>query len=386
MIYADYNGSAPLHPQVATYLKQRIDKGPYANPNAIHSLGQKMLMGFEKCREICAKALGADSTQIIFTSGASEGISQVFHSVLTPFSQKKNIIISSNIEHSAIGHAWEYYSAMGYEIVLLDTKASGVIDIENFKNTLSAHQGKIALVNIMAANNETGVIQPFSELAKLCSAETIPYFSDTTQLIGKSSFHFEESNIDYAVLSGHKLGALPGVGILIAKDPLSLKPIIFGGGQENGHRGGTQNYIGAETLAVALTSVLSEEEQTQLKITKDLKENFEKNIKKRFPNTVIIGEDVDRLPTTTLISYPGIHGQAVQIELESEDIFVTTSSACSDNEPETSKVLSAMDINDDIGRGVIRISMDTKSDQDSYLKLEEALIQAYSKLEKIKSY
>ncbi len=386
MIYADYNGSAPLHPEVASYLKQRIDKGPYANPNAIHSLGQKMAMGFEKCRESCAKALGADSTQIIFTSGASEGISQVFHSILTPMLADKNIIISSDIEHSAIDHAWEYYQEMGYQILSVATLPNGKLNIDKLEELLTTHKNKIALVNIMAANNETGVIQSYAEIASLCSKQSIPYFSDTTQLIGKSKFNFESSNIDYAVLSGHKLGALPGIGILIAKDPLTLKPIIFGGGQENTHRGGTQNYIGAETLAVALNSILSKDDQSLIQSAEASRNEFESNIKRCFPNIVIVGEESKRLPTTTLISYPGIHGQAVQIELESHDIFVTTSSACSDNEPETSKVLTAMNISDDIGRGVIRISMDTKASAASYKKLEEALILSYTKLEKIKSY
>src|SRR5690606_2263476 len=131
--------------------------------------------------------------------------------------------------------------------------------------------------------------------------------------------------------------------------------LIFGGGQEGGLRGGTQNYIGNETLAVALKAF--DEQKNELSKVKEYRLEFEKNIKEKFPEVVIVGEEAPRLASTTLIAYPGIHGQAVQIELESNDIFVTTSSACSDNQPETSKVLKAMSVGDDIGRGVVRISL-----------------------------
>jgi cysteine desulfurase len=236
----------------------------------------------------------------------------------------------------------------------------------------------------MAANNETGVIQPFAEINSLCKKNKIPYLCDTTQFIGKMPFNFKESNIDFAVCSGHKLGALTGTGILLVKNPETLLPLIIGGGQERGHRGGTQNYLGNETLAVALTTI----EASFLNIDALTKKriDFETKIKNAFPEVVIIGENALRLASTTYISYPGIHGQAVQMELESLDIFVTTSSACSDNMPVTSKVLKAMGIKDDIGRGVVRISLCLNSPLSYYDSLAESLIKTYTKLAKIKSY
>jgi cysteine desulfurase len=382
MIYADYNGSAPLLPQVIEYLGGRLQQGPYANPNAIHSLGQKMYFGLEKCRSTCAKALGADAKQVIFNSGSSEGITHVFHSVLDDKDLNKNVIITSGIEHSAVVQACDYYAEKGFEIVKIKCLENGVTDIEDFKKQLSANKDQLALVTIMAANNETGVIQPWQEISELCNEAEVPFFSDTTQYIGKTDFNFKESGMDYAVISGHKVGAMIGSGFLLVKDPTKLKPLVFGGGQEFGKRGGTQNYIGAETLAVALDHF--DKNKDELKKVQQLREAFESNIKKEFPEAVIIGENAPRLASTTMIAYPGVHGQAVQIELESNDIFVTTSSACSDNEPETSKVLRAMGIHDDIGRGVVRISLCLEADQSKYAKIEEALKTAYKKLSKIK--
>lgn len=384
MIYADFNGSAPLCSAVKDYLKTRLEDGPYANPNAIHSLGKKIRFGMEKCRRICAESLGADPTQVFFNSGSSEGISQVFHSLLTPFNPEKNVFIISEIEHSAVVSASLYYEGLGYTLEKVKTLKSGEINLEDLKALVAKHHGHIALVSIMAANNETGVIQPHKEIAEICRNNNIAYFSDTTQYIGKTDFNFDESGMDFAVLSGHKIGALIGTGILLAKDPLKLKPLIFGGGQEGGLRGGTQNYIGNETLAVALKAF--DEQKNELSKVKEYRLEFEKNIKEKFPEVVIVGEEAPRLASTTLIAYPGIHGQAVQIELESNDIFVTTSSACSDNQPETSKVLKAMSVGDDIGRGVVRISLCMGATPNYYEEITRALSLAYKKLKEIKSF
>lgn len=384
MIYADYNGSAPLCGSVKDYLFKRLEKGPFANPNAIHYLGSKTLMGMENARAVCAKVLGADFDQVIFNSGATEGISTVFHSVLKNEVNKK-IIIISGIEHSAIINTANYYATeRGFEVKVLPVNTNGVVDLEMLKSWIDQNKNNIAMVSIMAANNETGVIQPYNEINSLCISNKIPFLCDTTQFIGKTPFNFKETNFDYAVCSGHKLGALTGTGILLVKNPEGLCPLIIGGGQEKGHRGGTQNYLGNETLAVALNT-LSENFSNLDELSKKRLE-FEGKMKAAFPEVVILGENAPRLATTTYISYPGIHGQAVQIELESQDIFVTTSSACSDNMPVTSKVLKAMGVTDDIGRGVVRISLCMNSPLEYYDQLTDALTKAYTKLTKVKSF
>ena len=383
MIYADYNGSAPLSKDVRDYLVNRFDKGPFANPNAIHHLGVKTLMGMENARAVCAKVLGADYNQIIFNSGSTEGISTVFHSLLSNETNKK-IIIISGIEHSAIVNTAAYYAEKGFTLKILPAFPTGIIDLSTLKIWFNEYKNHIAMVAIMAANNETGVIQPNIEISKLCHESNIPFLCDTTQFIGKTPFNFKESNFDYAVCSGHKLGALTGTGILLAKNPEKILPLIIGGGQEKGLRGGTQNYLGNETMAVAITTL--EKSFSNIETLAKKRLEFENKIKKAFPSVVILGEDAPRLATTTYISLPGIHGQAVQIELESQDIFVTTSSACSDNMPVTSKVLKAMGISDDIGRGVVRISLCLNSPLEYYDQLATALINAYTKLSKVKSY
>lgn len=382
MIYADYNGSSPLLPQVKEYLKKRMDSDLFANPNAIHSIGMKMAKGIEKCREIIAEALGCYPDQIFFNSGASEGISHVLHSILDQ--NPKKIIITSPIEHAVIPSALSYYEKLGFEIHYTAVDGGGKVQISSVENLLKKFKGNIALVTIMAINNETGVIQPFEEIAKLCQKEGVEFFSDTTQLIGKHDFHFEKSGLEYAVCSGHKLGALSGSGFVIVREPPKMKPLVFGSSQEKGLRGGTQHYLGIETLAVAINDC--KENTSKLKDLEKAKLKFEAQMLKDFPEVMIVGKEHPRLEGTTLIGYPGVHSQAIQIELESHDIFVTTSAACLDNQPETSKVLQSMGVDDQLGRGVIRISLSYSHGEKEYEAIGTALKMAYNKLCKIHSY
>jgi cysteine desulfurase len=385
MIYADYNGSSPLLTPVREYLKKRLDTDLFANPNAIHSISQKLLKGMEKCRDVIAESMGCYPDQIIFNSGSSEGISHVFHSILDQTDASKNIIITSKIEHSVIPNALAYYEKKrGFIVKHASVDTDGMVELASLEKILNEHKGKVALVTIMAVNNETGVFQPFQEIAKLCRLHNVELFSDTTPLITKGHFNFEQSGLDYAVCSGHKIGALSGSGFLVAKEPTKLQSLVFGSTQERGLRGGTQHYLGIETLAIAMKDF--KENEHKLKVLEEAKWQFEKELTTAFPEVVVIGAPHARLPGTTLIGFPGIHGQAVQIELESHDIFVTTSAACTDNQPETSKVLKAMGVNDQIGRGVIRISLSYSSGEKEFVAMAHALKAAYSKLSKIHSY
>lgn len=378
MIYADHNATSPLLPEVREYLINRMkDDAVFANPSSLHSLGKKVGGALERCRSICAGLVGTSVDQVFFNSGSSEGIAQVFQSVLSQTDKKT--IITSHQEHAAIEFACQYYQENGYKIKRVNTLESGLIDTDHLKKLID---DDVALITIIAANNETGVIQPYQEIGQLCLKNHIPFFPDTTQLIGKQEFHFDSLPMDYAVVSGHKHGSMTGTGFLLAKDPTILKPIIYGGYQEGNKRPGTQHYLGIETLAVALNqSIQNLKHRDELGKARD---EFESKLKKQFDEVVVFGEKATRLQGTSLLGFTGIHGQAVQLELESFNIFVTTSSACSDNEPETSKVLKSMGVADDAGRAAIRISLKNGQSINDYETLYEKLFYIFNKLSKIK--
>lgn len=385
MLYADYNGSAPLLDSVKEHLKKRLETNLFANPNALHTIGQKLHQGIEKCRSMIAQDLGAHPDQIYFNSGASEGVSHIISSVLLNSPPEKKVVITSPVEHVVVINTLKFYEKkFGFKIIFADISADGLVNLEQLKALLEQYRNELALVTIMAANNETGVIQPYQEIAQLAQQYNVDYFSDTTQLIGKGEFHFEESGIDYGVCSGHKVGALSGSGFILVKDVTKLRPYIFGSTQEQGIRGGTQNYLGIETLAVALRDFT--QNKARLHSLAAARIEFEAKLKAEVPQVIIIGEGSPRLAGTTMVGFPGVHGQAVLIELESHNIFVTTSAACADNQPETSEVLKAMGVSDQIGRSVVRISLSYYNEAKDYAYLADKLINTYNKLNRIHSY
>ena len=380
MIYSDYNGSSPPSQKVRDYLLERLSGNFFANPNASHRLGQKVFIDMENSRVTCAKALGTLPKNIIFNSGSTEGISQIFYGLaIKGKKQGKSQIIISGIEHPAVTkNAYHYRDTWGFKLSILPTSTSGLVDIQKLEEILKDPPSPVAMVAVMAANNETGVIQPYREIARLCQKFKIPYFSDTTQLIGKEHFDFTDSNIDYAVVSGHKIGGLTGTGLILAKEPRNMHPLIIGGGQEGDLRGGTQNYLGYETLAVALKHL--DESLKKMKSLGEKRNQFEQKLKTSFPEIVIIGEDVPRTRTTSYISHPHFYGRDVQRELEKADIYVTTSSACSDNKTGLSNVLKSMGISEQIARGVIRISLGASSPPGWYNDIYYAMENVYKKL------
>lgn len=358
-IYADYNGSAPLCPQVKSYLIERLNGQLYSNPNAYHKLGQELKMTMENARSECAESLGCLPKHIFFNSGSTEGISHIFFHLLDrddeEFQQKK-YIVTSQIEHSAVVNCIEYYEQKrNLQTLHVRTLPNGVIDLGHLEEILSQHAPEIAVVSIMAANNETGVIEPYKEIGELCQTHAVPFMCDTTQLIGKAPFNFLESKADYAFLSGHKIGAPTGSGIILVKNPRTLRSFIIGGGQERNCRGGTQNYLGNETLAVALKTFsqkFSCIEKMKLK-----REEFESKLLEKYSDIQIFGYSAPRLAGSTFMAVPGLTGSQIQQELEKRNIFVTTSSACSDGASDISRVLKAMGVNPDVARGAVRISL-----------------------------
>lgn len=385
MIYADANGSLPPLPEVRAHVHKRIDSPLWANPGAIHSMGGKINEGLERCRTIVADAFGCDPAHVLWNSGSSESISTVFHSVLIQSPAERRLIYLPGTEHAAVMNGARFYETnIGFEVRIIPVSTEGKVDVAWLTKELKTFAPQAALIACMAANNETGVIEPWQEIRDLAKQNSIPFFCDTTQWIGRFPFNFLESGLDFALVAGHKIGALPGSGALLARDPGALWPLVFGGGQEQGLRGGTQNYLSIETLAIACQGLA--DKVAHVSHMNDMRESFEREIKRRFPSAVVIGESQPRLPGTTLLGYPGLHGQAVQIELESQDIFVTTSAACSDNEPATSKVLRAMGVEDVLGRSVVRVSLPLTASKADYDGILKALTNAYEKLARIKSY
>lgn len=383
-IYADYNATTPLLKVVKEYLSGGRLNGPFANPNSLHHLGNKISQGIENCRKHIANLLQIDAQQIVFNSGSSEGISTTFWMTIgQQILQKKQRthIVCSVIEHAAVIEVALYWEKQGAKLHWINSNQDGVIDLSQLQKIVTTNASDIALVAIMAANNETGVIQPYQEIAITCKENKVPYLCDTTQLLGKAPLPDELKQGVFFVASAHKLGAPLGSGFLVLPFRDTYQSMIFGGHQEHNYRSGTQNYLGIEALTVAIDwhykMMLKWQEIAQKKLL------FENHILSNIKAAQVIGNNSKRLSSTSLISFKGIHSQGLQIELEARNIFVTTSAACSDNEPSTSKVLRAMGLSDDEGRSVIRISTGLEFDVANFSIISNAIYHSYQQLEKI---
>ncbi|MBF0297967.1 MAG: aminotransferase class V-fold PLP-dependent enzyme [Oligoflexia bacterium] len=419
-IYADYNASTPLHPEVIKYLHQRLDLNLWANPNSAHQLGKMLMTAINKCRLICSEILGIEAGNLIFTSGASEGIATIFHAICANKNLgrnlEKNILVISAIEHPAVKASANYYKNFGYKVIEWPVNSNGEIEIEFIKSDLDNIKDKIALIAVMYANNECGVIEPIENIGEFCQQHAIPFFSDTTQYIAKEDFNFNKLPIDFAVLSAHKFAGPLGVGALLVKPAyknfIKENALIFGGGQEFALRAGTQNYLGIEAMCVALSASVEESRQTKNLFHK-FRLQFENELTKKYKKIVILGGDANRrLSQTTLLSYPGIYGPLIQQELESKNIFVSTSAACSEQKEKPSPSLSSslsslsslssssiqstantianlMGFSDDVARGMVRISLGGIKENEIdeiYQKIYSELVYSIDKLSKIGSY
>lgn len=376
-LYADFNASAPLCDSVKAFLRERLESPDFANPNAAHVLGRNIYKNMERVRRKVGEVLNCEPRQVIFNSGSSEGIANVFFSIFMDevYPVKKKILIS-NMEHSApIDNANYYAKKFNQEVVMVPARPNGETDVEFIQQQLESGDD-ITLVCAMAANNETGVIQPYEAIGKLCEAKGVPFLCDTTQLIGKAPFDFGNSHITYAMASGHKFGSMLGSGFIMTKDPSKITSMVKGGGQEKGLRCGTQNYLAIESMEPTLNNF--DKLFSHMDKMAKARDEFEAKILEKHPEVMIFGKESRRVPTTTYMAKKGTVGGMVRDKLEKEGVYITTSSACSDASDNISKVLKAMNVEPAYAAGALRISLCLSCPPEKYNDLFEAVDKALS--------
>lgn len=372
MFYADINGSSPIYPIVEEKLQYLIKERIYANPNANHPLGQFLAKEIETSRSKIADILGAHPEQIIFNSGASEGLSHIFYALLDPWRHKPKKIVLSRIEHSCIIKAAQYYEKLGFTLCWVDVGLDGVVNTDQIHNYLREFSNEIAFVCVMAANNETGVLQPIETIGHWCQEYSIPFVCDTTQYIGKIDFSFQKLPIDYAVCSSHKIGSLIGSGFILSRNPnISFQNFIFGGGQEMGNRGGTQNYLGIIGMSSALEYF--HDNKLHLRGIEMGRNKLENSLKSICKDVIVFGQNSPRLAGTCYWGIPKIPGFIIQEQLQKDNIYVSTTSACSDAKGEGSRVLKMMGYNDNVAKSAVRISFCLNHSDDDFAYLEQKL-------------
>ena len=367
-IYLDYNSTTPISPTVAQAMAQCYQKG-YLNPASQHRPGQEARQVLEKLRSEIIDMLGGVSTgmrtdRLILTSGGTESnnlaISGLSHAARDATGARR--IIFSAIEHPSVIGIAHYLATQGFEIDTIAVDAHGVSDLDDLAAKLDAESSdSVAVVSIMAANNETGVIQPIQSAAQMCREKGIYFHTDAVQMVGKVDVNFSTLGADCLTFTAHKFHGPRGVGGLLVRNGIELTPLIYGGFQQMGTRPGTEDVA----LTTGLHQALLEHQQSPERDAKikRLRDQLETSLLAIAPGSVINGSGASRMSHTINISFPGINRQALLLAADFAGLAISTGSACASGSSDPSHVIIAMGASDEVIEGSIRISLGATTSQ-----------------------
>ncbi len=372
IVYLDNNATTQIDPAVLEAMMPFLTAS-YGNPSSAYRFGKKAADAVESAREQVARLIGCQPSEIIFTSCGTESNNATLASALSMDIDRQHVV-TTRVEHSSILKHCETLAKRGYEITWLGVDSEGRIDLDHLNDVIRADT---AVVSVMTANNETGVINPIAEAAAIVREKKVLFHTDAVQAIGKIPVNLRESKINFLSISGHKLHCPKGVGALYIDRRTRFNPYVIGGGQEGGRRAGTENVASIVGLGKAceLAAENVEAENTTVRAFRD---RFESGILERIPDVRVNGDVASRLPNTTSLSFTGIDSEGILMLLDKEGVCCSAGSACTTGSLAPSHVLRAMGFNDDRARGTLRFSFsrfNTEADVDRALEAVPASIE-----------
>ena len=375
--YLDWNASAPLRVEARAALSAAL--ALTGNPSSVHHEGRAARQIVEDARGAVAALVGADARNVIFTAGGTEANALALAPRLDagrrqPFDR----LLVSAIEHPSV-LAGGRFAPTAVENIPVD--ANGVIDLGALQRRLEALGDQRALVSLMAANNETGVIQPVAEAAGIVHRHGGLMHVDAVQAAGRIALDIAALGADLLTLSAHKIGGAKGAGALVKRDEsLQIEPLIRGGGQERGNRAGTEN-VAAIAAFGAAAAAMTANSATEIAQMMRLRDRLESSLRIATPEAVIFGADAARLPNTTLVAIPGAKAETLVIAFDLDGVAVSSGSACSSGKVAPSHVLAAMGVEPALARGAIRVSTGpatTEAEIDRFLNVWQTLNKSLS--------
>ena len=364
--YLDNNATTMVAPEVREAILPLLAE-EYGNPSSMHRLGGQSGMLMEQARQKIAAGLNCDPSEIIFTSCGTEGDNTAIFSALEAQPEKRHII-TTRVEHPAVLNVAKHYERKGYDVTYLPVDSKGKFDMDQYR---TAFRPDTALVSVMYANNESGVISPIQEMAEIAKKHDVLFHTDAVQAVGKIAIDLQTLPVDYLVLSGHKIHAPKGIGALFVRKNAPFRPFMLGGHQEHGRRGGTENLPGIVGLGVAMELATKhiDDENTRVRAMRD---RLEKGLMAAIPEAIINGDQEMRLPNTLSIAFKYIEGEAMLLMLDQFGIAASSGSACTSGSLEPSHVLRAMGVPFTFAHGSLRFSLSTyNTDEDIDLVLKE---------------
>ena len=352
-IYVDNNATTRVAPEVFEEMTPYFTE-LYGNPSSMHFFGGQVQHKVEEARERVAALLGAQAQEVIFTSCGTESDNAAIMSALQCNPEKRHVL-TTRVEHPAVKNLVAQLKREGYRITELPVNRQGLVSLEEVSRSMT---DDTAIASMMWANNETGVLFPIEEVAALAESRGIIFHTDAVQAVGKIPINLAESQIDMLSLSGHKLHAPKGIGVLYVRRGTRFTPFVVGGHQEGGRRGGTENvpYIIGLGKACELAARNLEEENLRVK---NLRDKLENGLLDKIENSMINGDRQQRLPNTSSISFEYVEGESILLKLSDKGICASSGSACTSGSLEPSHVLRAMGVPFTAAHGSIRFSLST---------------------------
>lgn len=351
IIYLDNNATTEVAKEVLEAMLPYF-RDLYGNPSSMHTFGGQVAQKIREAREQVAALIGTLPEEIIFTSCGTESDNAAIRSALATRPDKKHIV-TSRVEHPAIRALCTHLGTQGYRVTELPVDKEGLLDLENLEKSLTPDT---AIVSLMWGNNETGVIFPVEEAAQMAHERGILFHTDAVQTAGKIPINMKKNAIDMLSISGHKLHAPKGIGILYIRRGTKFSPFLIGGHQERERRGGTENTPSIIGLGKACELAAKNMEKENIYV-KRLRDKLEKEILAKIPQSRVNGDTANRLPNTTNISFEYIEGEAILLLMNEHGICASSGSACTSGSLQPSHVLRAMGVPFTMAHGSIRFSL-----------------------------
>ena len=368
-VYLDHNASAPVRPEAVAAVAEALAEG--GNPSSVHGAGRAARARVERSRAAIARSVCARAEDLIFTSGGTEANNLALHAARLLGAER---IVLSAVEHDAVRAAAQ---ASGLPVVIWPVNADGRADIAWLKADLAAERGK-TLYGLMAANNETGVIQPVAEAGALIAETDHLFHVDAVQMTGGGRFDFAGSLATFAALSAHKAGGPQGVGALVISCDAQVGALITGGGQEKNRRGGTENVAGIAGFAAAIEASLADEDECRRIAA--MRDRAESLITAAAPEVTVWGAGVERLPGTLCLSAPGWPSEIQVIAMDLAGFAVSAGSACSSGKVRKSQVLEAMGARAEDAESALRVSFGWSNTMDEAEAFANAWLSEYARV------
>ena len=371
-IYLDNNATTQVDEEVLAAMLPYLSQY-YGNPSSMHSFGGQVSKAVKTARKQVASLLGADISEIVFTSCGTEGDNAAIRAALLAQPNKRHIV-TTEVEHPAVLNLCKQLEKQGYTVTYLSVNGQGQLDLDEVQASLT---GNTALVSVMYANNETGVVFPIEQIGQMAKEYGALFHVDAVQAVGKIPLNMKTSTIDLLVLSGHKIHGPKGMGALYVRRGTKFRPLLVGGHQERGRRGGTENVAGIVALGKA-AELAQQHLAHNVEQEKRLRDRLERGILETIADTVVNGHPTERLPNTTNIGFKYIEGEAILLLLDRYGICASSGSACTSGSLEPSHVLRAMGLPYSVLHGSIRFSLSrytTEAEVDRVLEVVPGIIE-----------